>query len=42
MCGCNRILIGGFTIIQLALASLSSAFLDAKEEDKTQIQREGS
>jgi hypothetical protein len=34
------ILIGAFTIIQLALASLSNAFLEAKEDAKLAIQRE--
>ena len=35
-----KVMLGAFTIIQLALASLASAFEDAKEEDRTAIQRE--
>jgi len=34
------VLIASFTIIQLALASLSKAFMDAKEEDEHAIERE--
>ena len=33
-------MLGSYSIIQLALAALSTAFLDAKEEDRMAIRRE--